>query len=125
MQTHNQCITLFVVTVTKGLLIRATKKDCGGANVAFAIFLYTQNKDLQRRADEREVKAEQKEAELRARYDSVIQDMQNKEETIRETIVQEMTDLDKRMSLLEQSVKTLSIMISEIKGSLIRDGNAN
>jgi len=97
----------------------------GGANVAFAIFLYTQNKDLQRRADEREVKAEQKEAELRARYDSVIQDMQNKEETIRETIVQEMTDLDKRMSLLEQSVKTLSIMISEIKGSLIRDGNAN
>ena len=97
----------------------------GGANVAFAIFLYTQNKDLQRRADEREVKAEQKEAELRARYDSVIQDMQNKEETIRETIVQEMTDLDKRMSLLKQSVKTLSIMISEIKGSLIRDGNAS
>ena len=30
----------------------------GGANVAFAVFLYTQNKDLQRRADEREAKAE-------------------------------------------------------------------
>lgn len=39
MQTHNQCITLFVVvTVTKGLLIRATKKDCGGANVACRFF---------------------------------------------------------------------------------------
>jgi len=97
----------------------------GGANVAFAIFLYTQNKDLQRRADEREVKAEQKEAELRARYDSVIQDMQEKEQAIRETIVQEMTDLDKRMSLVEQSLATLSTMISEIKASLIRVNNAN
>jgi predicted solute-binding protein len=97
----------------------------GGANVAFAIFLYTQNKDLQRRADEREVKAEQKEAELRARYDSVIQDMQEKEQAIRETIVQEMTDLDKRMSLVEQSLSTLSTMISEIKASLIRVDNAN
>jgi predicted solute-binding protein len=97
----------------------------GGANVAFAIFLYTQNKDLQRRADEREVKAEQKEAELRARYDSVIQDMQDKEQAIRETIVQEMTDLDKRMSLVEQSLTTLSTMISEIKASLIRVNNGN
>ena len=73
----------------------------GGANVAFAVFLYTQNKDLQRRADEREAKAEQKETELRARYDKVISDMHQKEETMRETIVQEMTDLDKRMSLLK------------------------
>jgi uncharacterized protein YoxC len=97
----------------------------GGANVAFAIFLYTQNKDLQRRADEREAKAEVKEQELRARYDGVIKDMQDKEETIRQTIVQEMTDLDKRMSLLEQSVKTMSTMISEIKGSLIRVDNAS
>ena len=97
----------------------------GGANVAFAIFLYSQNKDLQRRADEREEKAEQKELELRARYDGVIKDMQAKEETIRETIVQEMTDIDKRMSLLEQSVTTLSTMISEIKASLIRVDNAN
>ena len=97
----------------------------GGANVAFAIFLYTQNKDLQRRADEREVKAEQKEAELRARYDSVIQDMQEKEQAIRNTIVQEMTDLDKRMSLVEQSLSTLSTMISEIKASLIRVNNAS
>ena len=97
----------------------------GGANVAFAIFLYTQNKDLQRRADEREEKAEQKEVELRARYDGVIKDMQAKEEAIRETIVQEMTDIDKRMSLLEQSVTTLSTMISEIKASLIRVDNAS
>ena len=97
----------------------------GGANVAFAIFLYSQNKDLQRRADEREEKAEQKEIELRARYDGVIQDMQNKEVAIRETIVQEMTDLDKRMSLVEQSLTTLSTMISEIKASLIRVDNAN
>tara|TARA_R110002020_G_scaffold247690_2_gene461644 strand:+ start:5531 stop:5857 length:327 start_codon:yes stop_codon:yes gene_type:complete len=97
----------------------------GGANVAFAIFLYTQNKDLQRRADEREEKAEQKEVDLRARYDGVIKDMQDKEEAIRKTIVQEMTDLDKRMSLVEQSLATLSTMISEIKASLIRVDNAS
>ena len=97
----------------------------GGANVAFAIFLYSQNKDLQRRADEREEKAEQKEIELRARYDGVIKDMQEKEEAIRKTIVQEMTDLDKRMSLVEQSLSTLSTMISEIKASLIRVDNAS
>ena len=97
----------------------------GGANVAFAIFLYSQNKDLQRRADEREEKAEQKETELRARYDGVIKDMQEKEEAIRKSIVQEMTDLDKRMSLVEQSLGTLSTMISEIKASLIRVDNAS
>ena len=32
----------------------------GGANVAFGIFLYKQNQDLQKRADERERKAEEK-----------------------------------------------------------------
>lgn len=92
----------------------------GGANAAFAVYLYTQNKDLQRRADQRETKQEQKEEQLRARYDKVIADMQAKEESIRETILQEITDLDKRMSLLEQSVTTLGIIISEIKASLIR-----
>lgn len=96
----------------------------GGANAAFAVYLYTQNKDLQRRADEREAKQEQKEEQLRARYDKVISDMQVKEETIRETILQEVNDLDKRMSLLEQSITTLSTIISEIKGSLIRVDNA-
>lgn len=96
----------------------------GGANAAFAVYLYTQNKDLQRRADEREAKQEQKEEQLRARYDKVISDMQLKEETIRETILQEVNDLDKRMSLLEQSITTLSTIISEIKGSLIRVDNA-
>lgn len=96
----------------------------GGANAAFAVYLYTQNKDLQRRADEREAKQEQKEEQLRARYDKVISDMQVKEETIRETILQEVNDLDKRMSLLEQSITTLSTIISEIKASLIRVDNA-
>ena len=96
----------------------------GGANAAFAVYLYTQNKDLQRRADQREAKQEQKEEQLRARYDKVISDMQVKEETIRETILQEVNDLDKRMSLLEQSITTFSTIISEIKASLIRVDNA-
>ena len=91
----------------------------------FGIFLYKQNQDLQKRADERECKAEEKETALRARYDKVIDDMQVREADIRETIVQEMTDLDKRMSLLEQSMGVLSTMISELKGSLLRVDNAN
>jgi tRNA C32,U32 (ribose-2'-O)-methylase TrmJ len=97
----------------------------GGANVAFGIFLWKQNQDLQKRADERERKAEEKETALRARYDKVIDGMQVREADIRETIVQEMTDLDKRMSLLEQSMGVLSTMISELKGSLLRVDNAN
>ncbi len=96
----------------------------GGANVAFAIFLYQQNKDLQKRADEREAKQERKEEELRARYDLVIKDLQDKEEAVRKEIVAEVNDMDKRLSLLEQSITTLSTIISEIKASLIRVDNA-
>lgn len=96
----------------------------GGANVAFAIFLYQQNKDLQKRADEREAKQERKEEELRNRYDQVIRDLQTREETVRNELVNDVNNLDKRMSLLEQSITTLSTIISEIKASLIRVDNA-
>ena len=96
----------------------------GGANVAFGIFLYTQNRELQKRADERELRAEQKIEALRERYDAVISDYQTKEEVVRETILKEMSDLDKRMSLVEQSITNLSTIISEIKASLIRVHNA-
>ncbi len=96
----------------------------GGANLAFAVFLYQQNKDLQRRADEREVKQERKEEELRNRYDQVIRDLQSREETVRNELVNDVNNLDKRMSLLEQSIATLSTIISEIKASLIRVDNA-
>jgi tRNA C32,U32 (ribose-2'-O)-methylase TrmJ len=96
----------------------------GGANAAFGVYLYTQNKDLQKRADERESKAEKKVEQLRARYDKVISDMQQDEKIVRETILQEIHSLDKRMSLLEQSVTTLSTIISEIKAALIRVNSA-
>jgi|TARA_R100001509_G_scaffold18402_2_gene9207 tRNA C32,U32 (ribose-2'-O)-methylase TrmJ len=96
----------------------------GGANLAFAVFLYQQNKDLQRRADERELKQERKEEELRNRYDQVIRDLQTREETVRNELVNDVNNLDKRMSLLEQSITTLSTIISEIKASLIRVDNA-
>ncbi len=96
----------------------------GGANLAFAVFLYQQNKDLQRRADERELKQERKEEELRNRYDQVIRDLQTREELVRNELVNDVNNLDKRMSLLEQSITTLSTIISEIKASLIRVDNA-
>ena len=96
----------------------------GGANLAFAVFLYQQNKDLQRRAYERELKQERKEEELRNRYDQVIRDLQTREELVRNELVNDVNNLDKRMSLLEQSITTLSTIISEIKASLIRVDNA-
>ena len=50
--------------------------------------------------------------------------MQQDEKIVRETILQEIHSLDKRMSLLEQSVTTLSTIISEIKAALIRVNSA-
>ena len=96
----------------------------GGANLAFGIFLYTQNKDLQKRADVREEKQEQKEEELRQRYDKVIKELQVKEETIRKELVKEVTDMDKQLSLLEQKVDMISTIVQEIKAKFVRVSNA-
>ena len=96
----------------------------GGANFAFGVFLYMQNKDLQKRADAREAKQEQKEEELRSRYDVVIKDLQAKEETIRKELVKEVTDMDKQLSLLEQKVDMVASVVQEIKAKFVRVSNA-
>lgn len=96
----------------------------GGANFAFGVFLYMQNKDLQKRADAREAKQEQKEEELRSRYDTVIKDLQAKEETMRKELVKEVTDMDKQLSLLEQKVDMVSTIVQEIKAKFVRVSNA-
>ena len=96
----------------------------GGANLAFGIFLYSQNKDLQKRADEREAKQDRKEEELRARYDKVISELQAKEDTIRRELVTEINDLDKRMSLLEQKTNMVAEIVQEIKNKFVRVTNA-
>jgi uncharacterized protein HemX len=96
----------------------------GGANFAFGVFLYMQNKDLQKRADAREAKQEQKEEELRQRYDTVIKDLQAKEETMRKELVKEVTDMDKQLSLLEQKVDMVSTIVQEIKAKFVRVSNA-
>ena len=96
----------------------------GGANFAFGVFLYMQNKDLQKRADAREAKQEQKEEELRSRYDVVIKDLQAKEETMRKELVKEVTDMDKQLSLLEQKVDMVASVVQEIKAKFVRVSNA-
>ena len=96
----------------------------GGANFAFGVFLYMQNKDLQKRADARETKQEQKEEELRQRYDVVIKELQAKEETMRKELVKEVTDMDKQLSLLEQKVDMVSTIVQEIKAKFVRVSNA-
>ena len=96
----------------------------GGANFAFGVFLYMQNKDLQKRADAREAKQEQKEEELRQRYDVVIKELQAKEENMRKELVKEVTDMDKQLSLLEQKVDMVSTIVQEIKAKFVRVSNA-
>jgi len=96
----------------------------GGANFAFGVFLYMQNKDLQKRADTREAKQEQKEEELRQRYDVVIKELQTKEENMRKELVKEVTDMDKQLSLLEQKVDMVASVVQEIKAKFVRVSNA-
>lgn len=87
----------------------------GGANVAFAAFLYFQNKELKSRADEREHKLEVREEMIRDRYDKVIADYQKKEELTRESMVKELQEFDKRLTILEQKLEYIQEIVSEIK----------
>ena len=80
----------------------------GGSNVAFAIFLLWQYKEQQKRSDSREL-------DLRNRYDKVIIDLQSREDKMREDVVKEIGDLDKRMTLLEQKLEMIGAVVNEIK----------
>jgi len=92
----------------------------GGANVAFAMFLLWQYKEQQRRADDREKKQEDRERELRERYDKVIETYRQNEEAMRSSIVKEINDLDKRLSLLEQKAESIMKIVEEIKAKFMR-----
>ena len=103
----------------------------GGANAAFAMFLFWQYKDQQKRADERDKeqtrRADEREAkndanikELRTRYDDVIKGYQEKEEKVRESLQKDIVDVDKRLSLLEQKVDHIVEIVQEIKQKFLR-----
>lgn len=92
----------------------------GGSNVAFAGFLWYQYKEQQRRADEREQKAEIRERDIRDRYDRVIADYQKKEDDTRKELVSEINDLDKRMALVEQKLDGVNIIVQDIKSKFLR-----
>ena len=94
----------------------------GGSNAAFAAFLYWQYIQQQKRADDRESKQEAREKDIRDRYDKVISDMQDREAQMRDTLVKEMNDLDKRMSLLEQKLEQINKVVEEIKARFVRVG---
>ena len=87
----------------------------GGSNVAFAAFLYWQYMEQRKRSDAREKRAEEREDALRARYDKVIADLQAREDKIRE-----ISDLDKRMSLLEQKLESMNTLIEQIKARVFK-----
>jgi len=80
----------------------------GGSNVAFAMFLLWQYKEQVKRSDSREL-------DLRNRYDKVITDLQSREDKMREDVVKEIGDLDKRMTLLEQKLQMIGEVVNEIK----------
>tara|TARA_R100000388_G_scaffold39235_1_gene30241 strand:- start:5797 stop:6114 length:318 start_codon:yes stop_codon:yes gene_type:complete len=92
----------------------------GGANIAFAAFLYMQNQQLQKRADERELKQDKREADIRARYDKVIADMYEREDAIRRELVQEINDLDKKVTTLETKIQHIFKIVDEIKAQFLR-----
>ncbi len=92
----------------------------GAPNVAFAMFLLWQYKEQQNRSDDREQRYEAQMVDVRARYDKVISDMQVKEDVMRQTVVKEITDLDKKVSLLEQKLDIISKVVDEIKASFTR-----
>ena len=92
----------------------------GGSNVAFAAFLYWQYMEQRKRGDARERRAEEREDALRTRYDKVIADLQAREDKIREDIVKEISDLDKRMSLLEQKLESMNTLIEQIKARVFK-----
>ena len=91
----------------------------GGANVAFGLFLYMQNKELKDRADAREEKQDLREKELRERYDKVIADMQAREDTIRRELVSEINDLDKKVTMLETKIEHIFKIVDEIKARFV------
>ena len=92
----------------------------GAPNVAFAMFLLWQYKEQQKRSDDREKRYEAQMIDVRARYDKVISDMQDKEDVMRQTLVKEINDLDKKVSLLEQKLDIISKVVDEIKASFTR-----
>jgi len=91
----------------------------GGANIAFGLFLYMQNKELQKRADDREAKQDQKEQDLRDRYDKVIADMQLREDTIRRELVSEINDLERKVTTLETKIEHIFKIVDEIKARFV------
>ena len=92
----------------------------GAPNVAFALFLLWQYKEQQKRSDVREQRYESQMSDVRARYDKVISDMHCAEDVMRQTLVKEINDLDKKVSLLQQKLDMLSKVVDEIKASFIR-----
>jgi flagellar motility protein MotE (MotC chaperone) len=92
----------------------------GGANAAFAMFLLCQYKDQQKRADDRETKNDVNIKEMRDRYDDVIKGYQAKEEKIRQTLEKDLTDVERRLSLLEQKVDHIVELCAEIKQKFLR-----
>ena len=91
----------------------------GGANIAFGLFLYMQNKELQKRADDREAKQDQKEQDLRDRYDRVIADMQQREDTIRRELVSEINELERKVTTLETKIEHIFKIVDEIKARFV------
>lgn len=92
----------------------------GGSNVAFAMFLLWQYKEQQKRADDREIKNENKERELRDRYDKVIEGYQLKETQTRDKLGKDIQDVDRRLGLLEQRTEYIKESVDEIKTKFLR-----
>jgi len=92
----------------------------GGANVAFALFLFHQNREQKVAFSERELKLESREQELIGRYEKKIDEQQIREDKGRESLNSEVKDMDKRVAVIETKLEAIFLILQEIKALYIK-----
>ena len=87
----------------------------GGANVAFALFLFHQNREQKVAFNARELKLELREQELIGRYEKKIHEQQIREDNDKNILSLEVKEMDKRVTVMETQMKSIFKILQELK----------
>ena len=88
----------------------------GGANALFAGFLFYQNRELQRRSDERELKLEAREEKLTKKYDKRIDQQE-------QNVIEDISRLEARTTKIEARLEAILILLNDIKERVFNGNN--
>ena len=88
----------------------------GGANALFAGFLFYQNRELQRRSDERELKLEAREEKLTKKYDKRIDQQE-------QNVIEDISRLEARTTKIEARLEAILILLNDIKDRVFNGNN--